>query len=75
MKTSVAIVPARTDYSDAEQAVREAIGLLGGMGRFVRKGSRVVIKPNMSFPNPPEWGTTTHPEVVVAWRKSRESSH
>jgi uncharacterized protein (DUF362 family) len=25
-----------------------------------------VIKPNMSFPNPPEWGTTTHPDVVRA---------
>jgi uncharacterized protein (DUF362 family) len=38
--------------------------MLGGMGRFVAKGDRVVIKPNMSFPNPPEFGTNTHPEVV-----------
>ena len=45
-------------------AVRSAIGLLGGMKRFIKPGNRVLIKPNMSFPNPPEWATTTHPEVV-----------
>jgi uncharacterized protein (DUF362 family) len=45
-------------------ATRAAVELLGGMGRFVRSGQRVVIKPNMSFDNPPEMGTTTHPEVI-----------
>ncbi|MBN1107025.1 MAG: DUF362 domain-containing protein [Deltaproteobacteria bacterium] len=45
-------------------ATRAAVQALGGMERFVRRGQKVVIKPNMSFPNPPEWGTTTHPEVV-----------
>jgi uncharacterized protein (DUF362 family) len=45
-------------------ATRAAVAALGGMERFVKKGNKVVIKPNMSFPNPPEWGTTTHPEVV-----------
>lgn len=46
------------------RAVRAALQALGGMKRFVKKGDRVVIKPNMSFPNPPEMATTTHPEVV-----------
>ncbi|MGE5842559.1 MAG: DUF362 domain-containing protein [Deltaproteobacteria bacterium] len=45
-------------------ATRAAVNALGGMGRFVKQGDRVVIKPNMSFPNPPEWGSTTHPDVV-----------
>ena len=45
-------------------ATRAAVAALGGMERFVKRGNKVVIKPNMSFPNPPEWGTTTHPEVV-----------
>lgn len=45
-------------------AVRAAIGSMGGMERFVKAGQKVVIKPNMSFPNPPEWGSTTHPDVV-----------
>jgi len=45
-------------------AVRAAVDALGGIQRFVGRGDRVVIKPNMSFPNPPSWGTTTHPDVV-----------
>jgi uncharacterized protein (DUF362 family) len=45
-------------------AVRAAIDSLGGMQHFVKRGDRVVIKPNMSFPNPPSWATTTHPEVI-----------
>ncbi|OGJ92191.1 MAG: hypothetical protein A2268_06500 [Candidatus Raymondbacteria bacterium RifOxyA12_full_50_37] len=48
----------------AADAVRKAVDALGGMGAFVQKGARVVIKPNMGFPNPPEWATTTNPEVV-----------
>jgi uncharacterized protein (DUF362 family) len=39
---------------------------LGGMGQFVSDGSLVLIKPNISFPNPPSWATTTNPEVVAA---------
>lgn len=45
-------------------ATRAAVEMLGGMQEFVRPGQRVVVKPNMSFANPPEWATTTHPEVV-----------
>lgn len=45
-------------------AVRAAVGMLGGMGAFVKRGSRVVIKPNMSFARGLESGTNTHPEVV-----------
>lgn len=39
---------------------------LGGIGRFVKPGSRVMIKPNMGFANPPEWATGTSPEAVYA---------
>ncbi|OGP55758.1 MAG: hypothetical protein A2V67_13565 [Deltaproteobacteria bacterium RBG_13_61_14] len=46
-------------------AVRRAISALGGMGRFVKPGQRVVLKPNMSFPTGVEAGATTHPEVVA----------
>jgi len=46
------------------QATRKAIELLGGIGSFVKKGDRVVLKPNMSFPHPPQRATNTHHEVV-----------
>lgn len=49
---------------NAGAAVRAAVGMLGGMGAFVKKGSKVVIKPNMSFARGPESATNTNPEVV-----------
>lgn len=49
---------------DPISAVKKAIAELGGMQRFVKPGQRVVVKPNMSFPHPPERATNTHPEVV-----------
>ncbi|MBN1983989.1 MAG: DUF362 domain-containing protein [Chitinivibrionales bacterium] len=50
----------------ASDCVRKSIDALGGIKQFVKQGDRVVIKPNIGFPNPPEWGTTTHPDVVKA---------
>lgn len=44
----------------------KAIEALGGMGRFVRKGDIVVIKPNIGWDRAPEYAATTNPEVVAA---------
>lgn len=49
---------------DTAHAVKMVVDALGGISRFVKSGQVVVLKPNMSFPNPPEWGSTTHPDVV-----------
>jgi len=51
---------------DPAGATRKAIEALGGISRFVKKGQRVVLKPNMSFARPPEAGCNTHPLVVAA---------
>jgi len=62
---------AKEDYDlavisgDPAAATQKALEALGGISRFVKKGQRVVLKPNMSFPNPPDRGSTTHPAVVV----------
>ncbi len=50
---------------DPVTATRAALEAMGGISRFVPKAKRVVLKPNMSFSNPPEWGSTTHPLVVA----------
>jgi uncharacterized protein (DUF362 family) len=42
-----------------------AIEALGGIGRFVRRGDTVVIKPNISWDRAPEYATTTNPDVVA----------
>ena len=47
-----------------EAATREAVRLLGGIHQFVKAGSRVVIKPNMSFSAASERASNTNPEVV-----------
>ncbi|MCP4115535.1 MAG: DUF362 domain-containing protein [Desulfobacteraceae bacterium] len=41
-----------------------AIARAGGMGRFVRRGQTVVVKPNIGWNRPPETGANTHPELV-----------
>jgi len=48
----------------AVAATRAAVELLGGMKNFVKPGSRVVIKPTMSFARQPQEGCNTSPEVV-----------
>lgn len=47
------------------ELVRKAVKALGGMGRFVKKGNRVLIKPNIAFARPPEGAANTNPEVVA----------
>jgi uncharacterized protein (DUF362 family) len=49
-----------------EAAARRAVALLGGMGRFVRPGQKVVVKPNIGWDRTVEQAANTHPEVVVA---------
>jgi len=43
-----------------------AINALGGMGRFVKAGNVVAVKPNMGWDRRPEQAATTHPAVVRA---------
>ena len=46
-------------------ATKKALEAVGGISRFVEKGRRVVLKPNMSFARTPDFGATTHPSVVA----------
>lgn len=57
------------DYVGAEAALREAVGCMGGMERFVRPGERILLKANLLRPAPPETAICTHPAVVEAIAK------
>ncbi|MGZ3613319.1 MAG: DUF362 domain-containing protein [Thermodesulfobacteriota bacterium] len=46
-------------------ATKKALEAIGGISRFIRKGQRVVLKPNMSFARTPDFSATTHPLVVA----------
>lgn len=65
MKSQVAIVTCST-YNQQElfPKVREAIGLLGGIAKFVKPHSKVLVKPNLLMAIEPQRAITTHPEFV-----------
>jgi uncharacterized protein (DUF362 family) len=64
----LAVAPLKSEViigkGTAAAIIPKLIEKMGGIANFVKPGSRVMIKPNMSFPNPPEWATTTSPEAV-----------
>jgi len=51
---------------DYVSLVKTAVESLGGMSQFVKKGDRVVVKPNIGWDRNPGQAANTHPEVVKA---------
>jgi uncharacterized protein (DUF362 family)/Pyruvate/2-oxoacid:ferredoxin oxidoreductase delta subunit len=65
VKSSVSIVRCQNyDEDEVLKGLRQAIDLIGGVGHFVQKGNRVLLKPNLLFGKPPEKAVTTHPSIV-----------
>lgn len=54
------------DYSEVKAGIQESLKLLGGIKKFFKKGERVLLKPNISDPLPPEKAANTHPLFVKA---------
>jgi uncharacterized protein (DUF362 family) len=50
--------------TNIEAAVERAVGLVGGIGRYVGRGDIVAVKPNIAFNSPPQYKATTDPLVV-----------
>jgi uncharacterized protein (DUF362 family) len=50
---------------DPAALTRAAVGALGGMNRFVKRGDAVLIKPNMAWIRKPEHAANTNPQVVA----------
>jgi uncharacterized protein (DUF362 family) len=48
------------------QLLQAAMAPLGGMGRFVKKGQRVVIKANIAWARKPEEACTNNPDLFSA---------
>ena len=49
----------------ASGLTRRCVELLGGLGRFVKKGNTVVVKPNIGWDRRPEYAANTNPIVVA----------
>ena len=51
--------------STPEVMWREGIKAMGGIEKFIKKGSKVVLKPNIAWTQPPEYAANTNPELVA----------
>jgi uncharacterized protein (DUF362 family)/Pyruvate/2-oxoacid:ferredoxin oxidoreductase delta subunit len=66
-KAQVALVRcASYDEQEVFDAIRQGVGLLGGVGRFAASGERLLMKPNVLAGDPSERAVCTHPSVVKA---------
>ncbi len=61
-KSVVSIVKGK----NPDKMVEESLELLGGVTAVIKPNSRVIIKPNVGHPFPPETSVCTSPEVVAA---------
>ncbi len=52
--------------TDPRLLVRDAVDRLGGIQRFIAKGDRVVLKPNVGWDRQPEQAANTNPLIVGA---------
>lgn len=67
MNSKVSIVKCGTyQPSLVQEATRKAIDLIGGIPSFINPESKVLVKPNLLIAKEPEFGITTHPEVMRA---------
>ena len=65
MKSTVSIVRCQSyDKEEVLKSLWRSIDLIGGVGQFVKRGDRVLIKPNLLYGKNPEKAVTTHPSIV-----------
>jgi uncharacterized protein (DUF362 family) len=55
---------ALAENTDHIAALNSALDAVGGIGRFVKPGERVAIKPNIGWDRTPEQGADTNPVLV-----------
>jgi uncharacterized protein (DUF362 family) len=51
--------------ADRVRTLRRALDALGGIGRFIKRGDRVLVKVNAAFASPAILSATTHPDVAA----------
>jgi uncharacterized protein (DUF362 family) len=51
---------------DPLKAARALAQAIGGLQKFIPADGKVLVKPNIGFATPPEWGGTTDPEFLAA---------
>lgn len=51
---------------EPQQMYQKGIEAMGGISKFVKKGAKVTIKPNIGWDKSPEFGANTNPQLVSA---------
>ncbi len=65
MRSKISIVKCKGyDSALVFAAAKKAIDLIGGISSFIKPESKVLVKPNLLMAKEPEFGITTHPELV-----------
>jgi uncharacterized protein (DUF362 family) len=54
------------DGMNRARTLGAGLAALGGLGRFVKAGDKVVLKVNAGFAKPPRVGAAVHPDTVTA---------
>ena len=54
------------EYDEVRSAVARGLDLIGGAGKFVKQGQRLLLKPNLLVGEAPEKCVNTHPSVFRA---------
>ncbi len=65
MKVSI-IKQDNYDYNKIKETLLKTLDNLGGTEKFIKKGDRILLKPNLLMKKKPEYATTTHPAIIKA---------
>ncbi|HSB03584.1 MAG TPA: DUF362 domain-containing protein, partial [Thermodesulfobacteriota bacterium] len=67
MQPKVSIVKCGNyNHEQVLNVLRQSIDLLGGIESFIKKGDRVLLKPNLLIGKSPDKAVTTHPSIIKA---------
>ncbi len=55
-----------SDYKYVDLKLKELFKMMGGISLFVKKGEKVILKPNLLQGTEPEKAVTTHPEIIMS---------
>jgi uncharacterized protein (DUF362 family)/Pyruvate/2-oxoacid:ferredoxin oxidoreductase delta subunit len=65
MRSSVSIVKVNNYHEEeVRMGLLKSIDLIGGIDHFVKRGDRVLLKPNLLYGKAPEKAVTTHPSIL-----------
>jgi len=51
-------------YKEVNNKLSELLEMMGGLGKFVKKGEKIILKPNLLLAADPERVVSTHPSLI-----------